>query len=159
MSIVDVIFLVTAGLSLGFLGVGVRILRSIHVSIESRLGRVDSFVAPRGDEPSHLALLFDAMVERGVSKVGGSKMGVASGVARSEKSAQVDYIKAVVVQEAPAVAMVLDQVFPKWGKMFANNPQMASQVMEYVKNMGGGDKVASENGAAQQPTLFPLGGN
>jgi len=154
MSLIDVIFLISAGLTLGFLGIGVRFLRSLHISVESRLRRFDSFVSARGDEPSNLALVFDAMVERAYSKVAGSQMGVASGVARSEKSAQIDYIKQVVANEQPMVAMALDQVMPKWGKMLANNPKMIDQLMGYLGSMKGKQEAPSANGVQEQ--LFTL---
>jgi len=157
MNVLDVVFITTAAVSLGFLGVGVRVLRGIHLSIESRLGRLDSFIAPDGDQPSTMALAWDVMVERAFEKVAGSKMGVASGVVRSEKSAQVDYIKAVVAQEQPMIAMALDQVFPKWGKMLANNPQVIEQMMGYLKGMGGEkEPKVEENGAGPQQSLFPM---
>jgi len=158
MSVLDVVFITTTGVSLGFLLVGVYILRAIHVSIESRLGRVDSFISPRGDQPSGMAEAFDLLVERAFNKVAGSKMGVSSGMARSEKSSQIEYIKAVVADQQPMIAMALDQVFPKWGKMFADNPKMVDQAMAYLKSKSG-EKAPEENGAVAQPTLFPIGGD
>lgn len=158
MNVVELILISSAVLSLGLLGVGVRFLHDINVSIESRLRRVDSFISPNGDEPSNFALAFDALVQRGFSTVSGHQMGVSSGVVRSEKAAQADYIKAVVSQEQPMIAMALDQIFPKWGKMLANNPKMVDQMMGYLQNMG--KKGETPNGSAPdtQKTLFPLGG-
>jgi len=158
MNVVDVVIITSAVLSLGLLGVGVRFLRDIHLSIESRLRRIDSFISPNGDEPSNLAITFDVLVERAFAKVAGHEMGRASGLARSEKSAQVDYIKSVVSQEQPMIAMALDQVFPKWGKMLANNPQMIDQLMGYLQNMGKKGEAPSGNNVKQQQRLFSLGG-
>jgi len=158
MTVVDVVLISGAALSLGFLGVGVHFLRSIHLSIDSRLRRIDSFVAPNGEDPSGLALTFDILVERAFAKVAGHEMGIKSGVARSEKSAQVDYIKAVVSQEQPMVAMALDQIFPKWGKMLANNPKMIDQLMGYLGKMGGKAEEAAPSTNGVQ-TTFPLGGD
>ena len=157
MNVIELILLSAAALSLGLLVIGVHFLYGIQLSLESRLRRIDSFISANGDEPSNLAVTFDVLVERAFSKVAGHQMGVSSGVARSEKSAQADYIKAVVSQEQPMIAMALDQIFPKWGKMLANNPKMVDQMMGYLQNMGKKGDGPSANNVAQQH-LFSVGG-
>jgi len=124
-------------------GVGVYILYGLHVRSQSAVRAFTSFVAPNGDQPSDMAVLWDAMVERTVGKMGMAQLGRSSGQARSEKSAEIDYIKAMVANERPEIAAVLDQVFPKWGKMMAQYPQIVPKMMEYIGNKSPVDPKAT----------------
>jgi len=155
MNVADVVLIALGAVSATTIGVGVYILYRFYVRVELTIGTVAAYAAARGDEPSYLALLWDSMVDRAVSKISMGQLGVKSGEARQEKSARVEYIKSVVADEQPMIAMALDRFFPKWGKMLADNPQIMPQMMEFVKTkMGGsGEKEPVSNGTQQR---FPL---
>jgi len=126
-------------------------VRNLYVVTQTSINSLTSFVAPRGEEPSNLAVLWDSMVDRVMGKVTMGQLGTKSGDARREKSAEVDYIKGVVSSENPMIAMALDQFFPKWGKMIQNNPQIMPQMLEFMNKKAG--STAPANGTQIK---FPL---
>jgi len=156
MSVID-------ALSLGFLGiicasslVSVFFLGNLYFSTQSAVRSIGTFVVARDDEPSHLALLWDSMVERAMGKVTMGQLGTKSGDARREKSADVDYIKGVVANEQPMIAALLDQFFPKWGKMLANNPQMMPQMLSFINKKSGESAEKVPTNGNQSTMKFPL---
>lgn len=151
MSIIDVLSL-TIGLTTGAaVLVGVGILYRFHVLTQSYVRALAAFAVASGDQPSNMALLWDSMVERAIAKLSMGQLGRSSGDARREKSAQIEMIKATVGNEQPVVAMALNQFFPKWGKMLADNPEILPQMMEFMnKKMGGAAAVPAESNGRQQ---------
>ena len=97
-----------------------------------------------------MALLWDSMVERAVSKVSMGQLGRSSGVARSEKSAEIELVKQGLANEQPLIALALDKFFPKWGKMLVDNPGIMPQMMEMVNKKMGGPDAGKSNGVVVQ---------
>jgi len=151
-NVLDAVFLTIGLVTWASVLVGVGIIYRINVLTQSYLRAVTSFAVSDGDQPSGLALLWDSMVERAVSKVSMGQLGRSSGDARREKSAEVELVKASLASEQPMIAMALDKFFPKWGKMLVDNPAIMPQMMEFLnKKMGGAEAPQSNgNGVTQQ---------
>jgi len=150
-SVIDAAFLVIGLVTAASVLVGVGILYRINVLTQSYLRAFATFASPDGDQPSQLALLWDSMVDRAVSKVSMGQLGRTSGEARREKSAEVELVKASLASEQPVIAMALDKLFPKWGKMLVDNPGIMPQMMEILnKKMAGPDPGQTNGKVVQQ---------
>jgi len=149
-SVIDASFLVIGLVTATSVLVGVGILYRINVLTQSYLRALADYVATDGEQPSHLALLWDSMVERAVSKVTMGQLGRSSGDARREKSAEVELVKASLASEQPMIAMALDKFFPKWGKMLVDNPGIMPQMMDFLNKKMAGPTNSGNGKVVQQ---------
>jgi len=155
MSVVDGFFIFFLAIISASSLVSLFFLYSLPVSTQFTIRSVSSFVAARGDQPSNLAILWDSMVDRVMGKVTMGHLGTKSGEARREKSAEIDFIKALVSADQPVIAALLDQFVPKWGKMIQNNPNMLPHLMEFV-NKKSGQQEPAKVGSNGSQIKFPL---
>jgi len=106
--------------------------------------RAQSFVAPKGENPSDFALAIDLVADRVVTRLKMSVLGEKGGDAKAARAAEDGMTRDMVSAASPMLAMGLDAIMPKWARYLSANPALLPKAMEMMTKYSKGTEAKED---------------